>query len=207
MPAPDLSPRPVPETCAMTILDDPQYHFELTRRHETWTPGRELAFSDQLSSFRDQPVRMMEIGSFEGASAVWLLQNVLTHPDSELHSVDCQEDDRVSIFRSNVQLTGRANQVNVHQIDSKDLCRHFEDDSFDFIYVDAAHDAPSVLRDVMSAYSLCKRGGIVGCDDYLLPRLIQGSRPVEAIDAFTNIFRDKIEVTWSRYQLWFRKLA
>lgn len=36
---------------------------------------------DLFEEYRGQPdVRMLEIGSYEGRSAVWFLENVLTHP-------------------------------------------------------------------------------------------------------------------------------
>lgn len=191
----------------MTILDDPKYSFKTTKRYKTWSEGREKVFAEQLLTLRDRPVRCLEIGSFEGASAVWMLNHVLNHPESRLHSVDLQGDARMELMKDNLEQTGLADRVIIHRLDSKLLRKHFEDESFDFVYVDAAHDAPSVLFDVMSAYMLCKPGGLVGCDDYRLPGLIDGSRPIEAIDAFKKIYADFIEVTVSGYQLWFRKLG
>lgn len=191
----------------MTILDDPKYSFRLTEQYKTWTANRELVFAKQLSALRGRPVRCLEIGSFEGASSVWMLNEVLTHPDSRLHCVDVQDDTRMKVLKDNLAQTEREHLVTIHRLDSIHLRKHFEDESFDFVYVDAAHDAPSVLADVMSAYMLCKPGGLVGCDDYRLPRLINGSRPIEAIDAFKSIYAEMIEVTVSSYQLWFRKLG
>jgi hypothetical protein len=34
------------------------------------------------------PTKALEVGSFEGRSALWMLENLLTHPDSTLTVVD-----------------------------------------------------------------------------------------------------------------------
>ncbi len=31
---------------------------------------------------------MVEIGSFEGRSTLWILENLLRHPDSRMHCID-----------------------------------------------------------------------------------------------------------------------
>lgn len=41
-----------------------------------------------LAPFKGQPVTALEIGSYEGRSACWLLENILTHPDARLLCVD-----------------------------------------------------------------------------------------------------------------------
>jgi predicted O-methyltransferase YrrM len=42
-----------------------------------------------LACYRVRPrLRFLEVGSYEGRSAVWLLSNILTHPTSRLYCVD-----------------------------------------------------------------------------------------------------------------------
>ncbi len=41
-----------------------------------------------LRPLAGQPIQALEIGSYEGRSAVWLLQEILTHPESRLTCVD-----------------------------------------------------------------------------------------------------------------------
>src|SRR5690349_16046404 len=44
-----------------------------------------------LSRFKDQPVKFLEIGCFEGRATVWLLKNILTHPESRITALDTFE--------------------------------------------------------------------------------------------------------------------
>ena len=41
-----------------------------------------------LAEFVNRPCRLLEIGSFEGRSAMWLADNVLTHPAATLTCID-----------------------------------------------------------------------------------------------------------------------
>ena len=60
------------------------YRFEFD-----WFSDHSELFAEQLAGHVGKAdLRYVEIGSFEGRSAVWLLENVLTHPTSRLHCID-----------------------------------------------------------------------------------------------------------------------
>jgi O-methyltransferase. len=71
---------------------------------------------------------------------------------------------------------------------------------FDFIYVDGSHQAPDVLFDAVMAFKLLRKNGIIAFDDYLwfergLPNGKNLNRcPKPAIDAFTSIFFNKVNI-------------
>ena len=71
---------------------------------------------------------------------------------------------------------------------------------FDFIYVDGSHQAQDVLFDAIMAFKLLKIKGVIAFDDYLwfernLPQGKDLNRcPKPAIDAFTNIFYNKVNI-------------
>ena len=48
-----------------------------------------------LRPLAGQPTQVLEIGSYEGRSAVWLLQEILTHPESRLTCVDIWDQEAV----------------------------------------------------------------------------------------------------------------
>jgi predicted O-methyltransferase YrrM len=77
---------------------------------------------------------------------------------------------------------------------------------FDLVYVDGSHTADDVIFDACFAFKLCRPGGIIIFDDYLWPvvkKLPLEKKPKMAIDAFTNIFHDKITIIQkSLYQLY-----
>jgi predicted O-methyltransferase YrrM len=77
---------------------------------------------------------------------------------------------------------------------------------YDFIYIDGSHIAKDVLTDACMAWQVLKPKGIIVFDDYVWgdPRDIL-HRPKAAIDAFTNIFAEEVEVIHVGYQLVVRK--
>lgn len=173
---------------------------------------------------REQPLRALEIGSFEGRSAVWLLQNVLVHPDSRLFCVDtfgggvehgpALTKDLLDRFRSNIAETGSADKVSVRQgLSSEQLLKLIsEGEHFDFIYVDGSHQAKDVLEDLVLSFRLAKVGALIVCDDYLWSMEGAGhedilNSPKLAIDAFTNIYRRHLVIPSMQqlYQLAFVK--
>jgi predicted O-methyltransferase YrrM len=84
---------------------------------------------------------------------------------------------------------------------------------YDFISVDASHQAVDVLGDCVLAFRLLRRGGVMALDDYLWSAERPGledplNSPKIAIDAFTNIFRRKIRLipNLPLYQLYLQKL-
>lgn len=192
---------------ATSLIDDPQFSFPQTRRWKTWEPAREKIFLKMLEAFRDRPARFLEIGSFEGASAIWMLRHVLTHPESRLTCVDNDKLGCGKRLESNLAASGLGEKVTIHWIDSHDVRKHVPDEHFDFVYVDGSHAAANVLFDVVNAHLICRPGGIIGCDDYLFELPEDGSVPKPAIDAFLKLMGDRVEVVHSGYQLWFRKRA
>jgi len=73
---------------------------------------------------------------------------------------------------------------------------------FDLIYIDGSHDAVNVLEDAILSFKLVRKGGLIVFDDYLWGTW--GDRnnskncihrcPKLAIDAFVNIYFEKIQV-------------
>lgn len=169
--------------------------------------------------------KMLEIGSYEGRSATWLIGNALSdhgrlycidtwaggmeHDASIMGAVEARFDRNIAIAK--VHKPG----VEVQKIKSTSelaLARLLGEhsDSFDFIYVDGSHQAADVLTDLVLAFHLCRVGGLIACDDYLWqfgqnPLLV----PKMAIDAFVNCFTQKIAPLNGvpLDQLWLRKRA
>jgi hypothetical protein len=77
---------------------------------------------------------------------------------------------------------------------------------YDFIYVDGSHDADAVLTDACMCFGLLKPGGIMLFDDYLWPYATDAlSRPKMSIDAFVNMFTNRINIGIQNYQLSIQK--
>lgn len=164
-------------------------------------------------------LRFLEIGSFEGRSACWLLDNVLTGEGSHLTCVDTWQD--LDVFRRHVAnlapfvRTGRclAERMDLGRFVCSRAC--FDDSvaddvdyrSFDVIYIDGSHLAPDVLSDAVLSWRLLKVGGLLIFDDYHWTPDEPGEQgPRVAIDAFLACMRGRFELVAKGAQVAVRKV-
>lgn len=142
-----------------------------------------------LSGLRDRPsLRALEIGSFEGRSTVWLLQNVLTQADSRIDCVDLFRPDPLQgdyhqRFRANV--APWSHKVREYAGPSAEQLGRVRG-PYDLIYIDGWHTAFGALADGVMAWPQLKVGGLMIFDDYLWmpPAYRRASRPNKLIREF-----------------------
>jgi SAM-dependent methyltransferase len=160
-------------------------------------------FERFLGGLRDRPCHLLEIGTWEGRSALWMAQNIATHRSSSVETVDLYENPKL---RRN--LTAVEGKVTFRPGPSAEVLRTLALDTYDFVYVDGCHWTINVLEDAVLAFRLLKRGGIMAFDDYLWddPEWNQEGRPKEAVDAFLAIYASNLEVLHRDDQVWVRKL-
>jgi predicted O-methyltransferase YrrM len=173
---------------------------------------------------RRRPRTFMEIGSYEGRSAVWLIENLMEENDM-LYCVDTWEgsEEHVGVDMASVKerfyhnvaiaVNKRAlydEQVVAQQGKSCDVLpgHMVAGRVFDIIYVDGSHRAADVLSDAIMSWHLLAPGGVMIFDDYLWgdPSNPLG-RPKLAIDAFTNIYGPQLSFVCVGYQLAIAKVA
>lgn len=150
---------------------------------------------------------MIEIGSYEGRSAVWFANNILTHPTARLHCIDKFPLRSVEMrFDHNVKVSGGAPRIVKYKCTSDSILNTFERGKFDAIYVDGNHQSAFVLLDAVICHRLLKGGGIMIFDDYQWsPELPQNWRPQMAIDLFLEAFSAEYAVLLKDYQVIIRK--
>jgi predicted O-methyltransferase YrrM len=172
------------------------------------------------------PAKILEIGSFEGAGACYLIETLAKSIDSWQGGDEHRESgiDMAAVeqrFRRNTKAAIEAarNPVNlvVHKESSDSaLARLLLDGKrgyFDFIYVDGSHLAPDVLYDCVVAFKLLKLGGVMAFDDYVWRERMSMANdimrcPKPAVDAFVNIHFNKLQfLTVPLYQLYVTKVA
>jgi predicted O-methyltransferase YrrM len=147
---------------------------------------------DLLAHCVGQPnLRFLEIGCFEGQATLWLLENVLTHPSSELWVVDPFEEWYSSRFESNLEAYADDDRLLIRAGRSQDILRNgrWPDNYFDFIYIDGCHSHDCVLADAVLAWPLAK--DIVVFDDYELTRL--------GVDSFLSCYELEGEERFGQY--------
>jgi hypothetical protein len=201
-----------------SIAAEPKYEFTTD-----WvTPYRGL-WTDQLKHLKEKPdIRALEIGSFEGRSAIWFLENILIHPTSSITCVDIFDEKYgyEDKFDRNIEASGFASKVKKIKGSSQKVLRELEWNSYDFIYIDGSHVAKDVLLDAVLSWDLLKVGGIIIFDDYqwkvdryqffkfrlsAKSRLAPWRRPKIAIDAFLEVFQPYVELRHKEYQVVVRK--
>ena len=174
-------------------------------------------FDEFLSEFKNKPSTFLEIGSFEGMSTIWMLENILTNKDSRLFCIDAWAEwtgDAFVRFVENINKGGFKNKVDIIKGNSSTYLSIFPDDYFDFIYIDGNHDEKAVIKDAVNSFRIVKKRGIICFDDYLLgirypnspgSKAMKGSAK-KAIDYFIELFKDEIDIIYKDYQLWIRKI-
>ena len=161
----------------------------------------------------------LEIGSFEGRSTVWTMENMMQEGDY-IYCIDTWEgseehgaEDMQAVFerfKANTAIAkDKAKVVRGFAIDTStvELASIIQGGTqYDFIYIDGSHIAKDVLTDACMAWPLLKPAGLMVFDDYLWgdSRDIL-HRPKMAIDAFTNIFAEELDEVHVGYQLAVRK--
>jgi SAM-dependent methyltransferase len=180
-----------------------------------WFSRHVPLWSRLLAPLAGRPIRALEVGVFEGRSAAWLLENVLTHPASELVCVDTFQG---STEHSGLDLSGlearfRANvapfgaKVTVRAGRSQDVLRRLGGKPFDLIHVDGSHEAADVMADAVLCWPLLKPGGLLIFDDYQWREFPEPERcPAVAIDGFLAAHGGRYREVHRGYQLWVEKI-
>lgn len=183
--------------------------------------------------FRDIPVQSLEIGSFEGRSAEWMLKNILIHKDSHMTCLDPHEYDveaRVTgksahieklhdmkqvhtLFLENMQKWFDKGKLTYHRKSSPDYLKYLPLDHYDTVYIDASHTASAVLTDGVICWGLLKVGGVLVFDDYVWSCNLADKedpelwRPKMGIDAFLKVFRTRYKLIHKEDQVILQKLS
>jgi predicted O-methyltransferase YrrM len=116
----------------------------------------------------------VEIGTFKGRSAAYLSVEIINSGKNiKLHTVDHYEqsrdlsaDSRENYAEVLNNLEPVKNIVNIINMKSVDAAKLYDDESLEFVYIDASHDYHSVKEDILAWFNKVKIGGIIGGDDY-----------------------------------------
>lgn len=176
---------------------------------------------------------VLEVGSYEGASACYLIAQLGARAPLEIHCVDTWDEtasfegadvdmrEVEARFRRNtgmlVEKSRHPVKLEVHKGCSDmvlaSLLAELGRSYFDLVYIDGSHRAPDVLVDAVLGFTHLRPGGIMVFDDYLW----RGSdkdfgnparSPKLAIDAFVNCNYGKLRlISAPLYQLFLQKIS
>ena len=176
-------------------------------------------------SLRGKKLRVLEIGSFEGASTTWILDNLMSHPESTLTSVDTFEGGMEH------QEAGQADEYNIASLESRfwanvakcenvgrlKVMKAKSDDAllelrrqcakFDFVYIDASHVAIDVLHDAVLSWRMLNVHGMMVFDDFTWKGYVEDVyNPRIAIQSFLRCVAQEIEMKREESQMWVKRV-
>jgi predicted O-methyltransferase YrrM len=165
--------------------------------------------------------RFLEIGSYEGRSAVWLAGQL--EPSGYVVCIDpwigngehapsgVAIDDKFTRFKKNADIFNSKHGPKIQFVRDYsmnwltelqcDLKKHY-----DFIYIDGSHLAKDCLTDCILAWPLLRPGGLMCVDDYVWSDGKNANMsPKWAIDTFTSMWGDEMDIVGHGNQVVVRK--
>jgi predicted O-methyltransferase YrrM len=192
----------------------PAYQFS-----KDWFTGKIPYWLDGFDrcGMRGGPIEVLEIGSWEGLSSLFILR---TFDRARITCIDSWDDSNGAIAVSKDVITDVERRFDENLTAYRDRVtkrketslRFFGDAGqsgpFDLIYVDGSHHADDVMVDALESFSLLKVGGVMIFDDYLAKYYERlDENPAKAINLFLRLKRNRYEFVSVYYQLIIRKTS
>ena len=208
-----IAESPIPDVLIVQdpLVPTPDAYLQDYEFTSDWFSPNIPVWEAALSSFKGKPdIRYLEIGLYEGRSAIWMLENILTHPTARMTGLDIFDGRRLKErYFANISLSGAADKVTTIIDYSQVTLRKLPLDSFDIVYIDGSHDQNDVFEDAALSWRLLKEGGILIFDDYRWVGYGHDQNdiavPKVAIDGFYRSFERQVEVIHNSFQLLLRK--
>jgi predicted O-methyltransferase YrrM len=184
-----------------------------------WTSWHFPNWAAWLAPYRHRALRVLEIGSWEGRSALFFLNHL---PRARLVCLDTfeggqehQAADDAETFLPQVEKRFDANTAEFSKRVEKIRARSADgliqlglaNRRFDIAYIDGSHRAGDVYSDGALTWPLMERGGLVIFDDYqwkMMPDKLDNPKP--GIDAFLKAYEGRYRIVHKKYQVAIVKL-
>jgi len=155
------------------------FTYNFHKRRLSDTPLEELL--SELKNRKD--LKFLEVGSCEGQSTDWFIENFLWHKNSMITCIDTFYDDQFydepneehrkkidgvtvyDLFKKNI-LDCNINKVMFFRGRSNVGLKLLQNSYYDFIYIDGNHQKEKVTEDCNLAWPLLKENGLMLFDDY-----------------------------------------
>jgi predicted O-methyltransferase YrrM len=186
--------------------------------------GEKQVFLDVLQYFNkthnDQrsSLEVLEIGTYTGVS---LIEIIKTIPNAKGTGVDLwtsynennllENMDALAIeqsFKKNVSTAGLTHKIRGFKCDSTEALLEFFADRkyFDFIYVDGSHLLLDCYCDLVLAWNILHKYGILAIDDYTYKQGSLLESPFEAVNHFLKRYEGEYKVLYKGYRVFLEKI-
>jgi hypothetical protein len=174
-------------------------------------------FNDKHNNNNNNPVKVLEIGTYAGISLINLIQNI---PNSTGVGVDMwcnynennllESIDNLKVkdsFFKNIKTAGLQDKIVGIQKDSTDALLNYiqSREKFHFIYVDGSHLLLDCYSDLVLAWEILEQGGILAVDDYLYKKNSILDSPFEAVNHFLTRYNGKYKLLHKSYRVFLEK--
>jgi predicted O-methyltransferase YrrM len=183
-----------------------------SRYFDTWT--------SLLAPRREQTLEVLEVGSWEGRSAIFFLQYLkncrltcidtfrgsrehleVTRWADALPFIEARFDSNVAEFGQRVTKIKDASTMALARLLTERRC-------FDVVYLDGSHHSADVLSDAMLAWPMVRDRGIVIFDDYEWSFYADAAAtPKPAVDAFLFVQAGRFRELHRGYQVIIEKAS
>ena len=186
--------------------------------------GSRLVFESMIQYFNythnktGGPTKVLEIGTYAGTSLINIVKMI---PNSSGVAVDLwqnyeesgsitekiEENQIMKTFISNVNKLGLQERVSyIRQDSTAALIQMLKmGDTYDFIYVDASHTLCDCYGDLLLAWNVLNKGGVLGIDDYLWKTNDTLGSPFEAVNHFLKKYEGEMVVLSKEYRVFVEK--
>lgn len=212
------SPLPAVKLAEMAEANDPGAYRHPYTFTSDWFTTRLPPWKAALAPYVGHSgLSYLEIGTFEGRSLFWMLDQVLTAADARATAIDLFDGPYAATYRKNLEASGCAGKVTTLTGYSQVRLRGLPLDSFDVIYIDGSHVPFDVLTDAVLCWGLLRADGLMIFDDYAnlaLGHDYQGDLqptgelwyPRQAIDPFVQCLAGRCQVIHNDFQLILKKV-
>ncbi|MDB9815212.1 class I SAM-dependent methyltransferase [Candidatus Pelagibacter sp.] len=176
-----------------------------------WFGSKILVWSKIFRKFR-QNINYLEIGSFEGRSAVFVSEqpniNSITCVDT-FEGGDEHSDINFQKVLLNINNNLKKSPCNNYKIIQNNSNQFFLGNTrkFDVIYIDGSHYYQDVKSDFINSMKFLKIDGILICDDFFWTYYSNiKDNPINAILECYLKYKNELEIIFVNYQIIFKKI-
>ena len=156
-------------------------------------------WGDQIKEMlpRESKRYFLEIGCYEGLSAIMTIENLLDDGDSislidPFTGVSDEGENLQTVCQtflnniSNAKTLYPERDINISRMKSEQALHGYitKGCEFDFIFIDGSHKTSDVEKDLVLSWRILSKGGVMICDDYQWRGVTKESNPAMAIDNF-----------------------
>ena len=163
-----------------------------------WLKYDNLEKLKNIFSKNNQAIDILELGTYEGRCAFYMLHNLCSHKDSKITTIDFAKPKNLEY---NLSICN-SNKLKFIQDDFFNIIPKLltTKNKYDLIYIDGGKDSKITIFQIVNSWKLLKKNGILYLDDYTWDEKT-GKRPKEAIDFFLSLYKNNYDIVFKNSQV------